>query len=108
MRTPSIVAILLSLFVAVVCGRPSGVEQRQNLGFGFHRDIIAEGGSWEVGHFEYLFLRSRKLSQIDECAVSPSGKAVVYQDRAVWQNLPVPTRGWKDYPACPQVSWLGR
>lgn len=72
--------ILTLVVAATACAQPSGVEQRQDLGFGFHRDVIAEPSSFEVAHFEYLFYRSRKLSQIDECAVAPSGKAVVYQD----------------------------
>lgn len=59
------------------------VEGTQNLGFGFHVDVIAEptaNTSESTGHFEYLFYRKHKLSQINKCAVAPSGKAVVYQD----------------------------
>jgi hypothetical protein len=72
--------LLLTLMAASGRAQPSGIEQRQDLGFGFHRDVIAEPSSFEVGHFEYLFYRNRKLCQVDECAVAPSGKAVVYQD----------------------------
>ena len=62
-----------------------GVERTRNLGHGFHRDVIAEKnppGTFEsVGHFEYLFYRHRKLCHLNyECAVAPSGKAVIYQD----------------------------
>jgi hypothetical protein len=62
-----------------------GVERSRDLGHGFHRDVIAERnppGAFEaVGHFEYLFYRDRKLGPLNfECAVAPSGKAVVYQD----------------------------
>jgi hypothetical protein len=77
---------LLIAFIFVtssVCAQRLGVEQRQDLGFGFHRDVIAESTphSFEaVGHFEYLFYRDRKLCQVDACAVAPSGDAIIYQD----------------------------
>jgi hypothetical protein len=63
-----------------------GVERSTNLGHGFHRDTIAEAippsAHWfeSVGHFAYLFYRDRKLCAVGECAVAPSGDAIVYQD----------------------------
>jgi hypothetical protein len=61
-----------------------GVERSQNLGFGFHRDVIAmqnpPGFFESIGHFEFLFYRHRKLCQLDDCWVAPSGKSIVYQD----------------------------
>jgi hypothetical protein len=80
MRTRLRFTLWTLLVTTAAYAQSSGVERRQDLGFGFHRDIIAQDASWELGHFEYLFYGSRKLSQIDECAVAPSGKAVVYQD----------------------------
>lgn len=62
------------------------LERRANLGFGFHRDIIAEqnppGFFESVGHFEYLFYRDKKLDRLDDCLVSPSGDSIVYQEAA--------------------------
>jgi hypothetical protein len=76
--------VLLSCLVALTgCITLAGVEDRQNLGFGFHHDVIAEptvNSDESIGHFHYLFYRNRKLSQSDKFAVSPSGKAIVYQD----------------------------
>jgi len=59
------------------------IESTEDLGFGFHHDVIAEsttGSSESVGHFDYLFYHKRKLSQADKFAVAPSGAAIVYQD----------------------------
>jgi len=59
------------------------IESTEDLGFGFHHDVVAESttNSFEsIGHFDYLFYRKRKLSQTDKFAVAPSGSAVVYQD----------------------------
>ena len=82
------VLLLVLVFAASACAqqiRP-GVERRANLGFGFHRDIIAEqnppGVFESVGHFEYLFYRGKKLARLDDCLVSPSGDAIVYQEAA--------------------------
>ena len=75
--------IVLTFATGSVGAQTLGVERRQDLGFGFHRDVIAEATphSFEaVGHFEYLFYRDRKLCQLDECAVAPSGDAIIYQD----------------------------
>jgi hypothetical protein len=76
--------IVLTLATGTLFAQTLGVERRQDLGFGFHRDVIAmqnpPGFFESVGHFEFLFYRQRKLCQLDECAVAPSGKAVVYQD----------------------------
>jgi hypothetical protein len=80
MRASLLLASSMLLVAAIACAQPSGVEQRQDLGFGFHRDVIAEPSSFEIGHFEYLFYRDRKLCQLDECAVAPSGDAIIYQD----------------------------
>jgi hypothetical protein len=81
--------VLLIIVIGVACCRAQafrlGVERTRDIGHGFHRDVIAEQnppGTFEaVRHIEYLFYRDRKLAPLNfECAVSPSGKAVVYQD----------------------------
>ena len=83
MRTLVITALCITTY-AFTQHIPLGVERRTNLGFGFHRDIIAEqnppGVFESVGHFEYLFYRQRKLCQVDDCWVAPSGRSIVYQD----------------------------
>ena len=74
------IACLVSL---IACTSFAAVEDRQNLGFGFHHDLIAEptaNPSESIGHFHYLFYRTRKLSQSDRFAVAPSGASIVYQD----------------------------
>lgn len=77
----------IGLLIAFICVGTqiilATVEDTRNLGFGFYVDVIAEptvNPSESIGHFEYLFYRKHKLSQINKCAVAPSGKAVVYQD----------------------------
>lgn len=58
------------------------MEDSRDLGFGFRQDVIAEttvNRSESIGHFVYLFYRDRRLSQTDNCAVAPSGAAIVYQ-----------------------------
>src|SRR5262249_21703666 len=76
--------LLLTLLVQPTRAQTLGVERSQNLGFGFHRDLIAmqnpPGFFESVGHFEFLFYRQRKLSQLHDCWVAPSGKSIVYQD----------------------------
>jgi hypothetical protein len=75
--------IVMAFAAGSLFAQTLGVERRQDLGFGFHRDVIAEATphSFEaVGHFEYLFYRDRKLCQLDECAVAPSGDTIIYQD----------------------------
>gem|GEM_PF-1834105 len=78
-----VILVSLALLADSVFAQNLGVERKQDLGFGFHRDVIAEATphSFEaVGHSEYLFYRDRKLCQLDECAVAPSGGAIIYQD----------------------------
>jgi len=61
----------------------SNVEQNVDLGFGFRQVILAETShsSFEsVGHFPYLYFRSRQICQLGECSVSPSGRYAIYQD----------------------------
>ena len=83
----TIVKRTAGLLIILIClGAPinfAGVEETRNLGFGFHLDVIAEPSTnslESVGHFEYLFYRKHKLSQVNKFAVAPSGQAVVYQD----------------------------
>jgi hypothetical protein len=76
---------MLLAFVVMLggCINLAAVEDRQDLGFGFHHDVIAQSTvnpSESIGHFDYLFYRNRKLSQSDKFAVAPSGAAIVYQD----------------------------
>ena len=96
-RQPSLILVSLGLMtriafvllLMVACCRAEtprlGVERSRDLGHGFHRDVIAQqnppGFFESVGHFEYLFYRDRKLCQLSfDCAVAPSGTAIVYQD----------------------------
>src|SRR6266446_10567329 len=75
--------LLVSLTALVYCASMPTIESTEDLGFGFHHDVVAESttNSFEsIGHFDYLFYRKRKLSQTDKFAVAPSGSAVVYQD----------------------------
>jgi hypothetical protein len=75
--------LLASLIALSGCINLAVVEDRQDLGFGFHHDVIAEptvNSSESIGHLDYVFYRNRKLSQSDKFAVAPSGGAIVYQD----------------------------
>lgn len=75
--------LLASVITLSGCINLTAVEDRQDLGFGFHHDVIAEptvNPSESIGHFDYLFYRNRRLSQSDKFAVAPSGGAIVYQD----------------------------
>ena len=77
--------LVTSLMAFSGCISGAKVEDREDLGFGFHHDRIAEptvNHSESIGHFDYLFYRNRKLSQSDKFAVAPSGEAIVYQDAA--------------------------
>jgi hypothetical protein len=80
----SLLVLLALMTAAQAQDVPLGVERVRDLGFGFRRVLIAEQNppnTFEsVGHFEYLFYHDRKLSQANEAAIAPSGKAIVYQD----------------------------
>lgn len=81
MPKPKAILFILILFVGTGTGL-AAVEETRSLGFGFHVDVIAEptsNPSESIGHFEYLFYRKHKLSQVNKCAVAPNGNAVVYQ-----------------------------
>ena len=82
MRT--VLAVLSCVTVTVCAQHLPVVERSIELGFGFRRDVIAEQNppnSFEsIGHFESLFYRSQKLAKLDDCLVSPSGDAIVYQE----------------------------
>lgn len=59
------------------------VESSKELGFDFRRVVIAEpvSNSFEsVGHFLFLYYGDKRLSQVDSCSVSPSGRYVIYQN----------------------------
>jgi hypothetical protein len=78
--------IVVSAMFAVAlsgCSTVGTVESTENLGFGFHHDVIAEStanSAESIAHFDYLFYRHRRLSKAHKFAVSPSGGAIVYQD----------------------------
>jgi len=80
--------VLFFILIGVACCHAQafrlGVERSRDLGHGFHRDVIAEqnppGFFESIGHFEYLFYHKRKLARLDDCLVSPSGDAIVYQE----------------------------
>jgi hypothetical protein len=80
----SMILLVVALLAGDAHSQALGVERRQDLGFGFHRDVIAmqnpPGFFESVGHFEFLFYRQRKLCQLNDCWVAPSGRSVVYQD----------------------------
>lgn len=84
-------AILILLFTGTLASAqdiPLGIERSRNLGYGFHRDVIAEAAApnarvfESVGHFEYLFYRKQKLAALNscECLLTPDGHAIVYQE----------------------------
>jgi hypothetical protein len=75
--------LLSSLAATADCGTVPTVESTEDLGFGFHHDVIAESAAnaaERIGHFDYLFYHNRKLSQSDKFAVARTGAAIVYQD----------------------------
>jgi hypothetical protein len=80
--------LLAAITLAGAQSIPLGVERSRNLGYGFHRDIIAEAAPpnaqvfESVGHFEYLFYQEQKLAALNscECLLAPDGHAIVYQD----------------------------
>ena len=80
--------LLATITLADAQSIPLGVERSRNLGFGFHRDVIAEAAPpnaqvfESVGHFEYLFYRDQKLAALNscECLLAPDGHAIVYQE----------------------------
>ena len=60
---------------------PKGVEQVEDLGFGFRRLTIAKRNKSEMGHYPFLFYRDRLLCQIGPPpSISPSGNYAIYQD----------------------------
>jgi hypothetical protein len=80
--------LLAAITLAHAQSIPLGVERSTNLGFGFHRDVIAEAAPpnakifESVGHFEYLFYGDQKLAALNsyECTLAPDGHAIVYQE----------------------------
>jgi hypothetical protein len=58
-----------------------GVEQVEELGFGFRRVTIAKLNKFELGHYPFLYYRNRLLCQIGAPpSISPSGNFAIYQD----------------------------
>lgn len=58
------------------------VEHMVDLGFGFKEVTLAEPVHVDfesIGHFGYLYYGKQRLSRIDKCSVSPSGKYAIYQ-----------------------------
>jgi len=58
-------------------------ESTEDLGHGFHHDVIAErtaNSSESIGHFDYLFYRNQRLSRSRKFAVASSGRGIVYQE----------------------------
>jgi hypothetical protein len=84
MRTLLLASVVAPFLLSACTGTPKVVvEQSTDLGFGFRRVVMAEPVkvSFEsIGHFAYLYYRDRRLCQVDECSVSPSGRYVIYQD----------------------------
>jgi len=79
----SFILIFATLPLLLASCAASPVERTTDLGFGFRRVALAEPShsSFEsIGHFEYLYFRDRRLCQLGECSVSPSGRFAVYQD----------------------------
>jgi hypothetical protein len=57
------------------------VEKVVDLGYGFQRVYLGEPyGKTEIFHYTYLYYGKQRLSQVDRCSVSPSGKHVIYHD----------------------------
>ncbi len=60
------------------------IEEVKDLGFGFRRVVVTAPGvgnsSFEIGHYRFLYYRNRRLSQIGEFSISPSGQYAVFQD----------------------------
>jgi hypothetical protein len=85
MQRPTLI-LLSTVIVASAQSIPLGVERSTDLGYGFHRDVIAEAMPRNplesVGHFEYLFYRKQKLAALNtcECLLAPDGHAIVYQE----------------------------
>src|SRR4051794_35172206 len=58
-----------------------GIEQIEDLGFGFRRITIAQFNKFELGHFPFFYYRNRLLCQIGAPpSISPSGNFAIYQD----------------------------
>ena len=58
-----------------------GVEKIEDLGSGFRRITIAKFNKSELGHYQFLYYRDRRLSQLNTPpSVSPSGNFAVYQE----------------------------
>ena len=65
------------------CATSPRTERTTDLGFGFRQIVLTEpsASSFESsGHFEYLYYRNRRLCQLGDCSVSPSGRYAIYQD----------------------------
>ena len=84
----AVVAVLLALS-ALVYGYQRyhratamrGVEQVEDLGFGFRRVKIAKINKFELGHYSFLYYGDRLLCQIGSPpSISPSGNFAIYQD----------------------------
>jgi hypothetical protein len=79
----SILSFAVLPFFLGACTSTSRLERSTDLGFGFRRAVVAEpsSSSFEsIGHFECLYYRDRRLCQLGDCSVSPSGSYAVYQD----------------------------
>ncbi len=82
MKSTILSLALLPLFLSA-CASTTRVEHTTDLGYGFRRVVLAEpsSSSFEsTGHFEYLYYRDRRLCDLGDCSVSPSGSYVIYQE----------------------------
>ena len=58
-----------------------GVEQVEDLGFGFRRVTVSKMSKFERGRYPFLYYRNRVLCQIvAPPSISPSGNYAIYQD----------------------------
>jgi len=77
--------VVICLLLSNLALAQFSIERTRNLGSGFRIETRAEprSSSFEsVGHFEYLFYGERKLCQVGQYSVDPSGKFAIYQDAA--------------------------
>ena len=93
-RSLIIGAVIVAVLIVVAAGvfgyqwyqRSSalkGVEQVQDLGFGFRRVTIAKQNKFEMGHYPFLYYQNRLLCQIgagSPPSISPSGNFAACQD----------------------------
>jgi hypothetical protein len=78
----SLIALIFLLVTSAYAIEPQ-IEKSVDLGNGFRRVTIAESSNStfeSIGHFEYLFYKDRKISQLGVCSISKNGTTAIYQD----------------------------